>query len=276
MGWINKKKSTKEIPAGLWTKCNACGEIIYNKDLEKNYKVCPKCKYLFRLSIKERIEHLFEKNSFKETENNLESINILNFPFYSEKLERDQKKTGLKEACVVGTAKIGNHSICIALTDSRFLMGSMGSVVGEKITRIIEKSISSKKPLIIISGSGGGARMYEGIFSLMQMAKTSAALNKLHVQGGLFISVVTDPTMGGVWASFASLGDIIIAEPNSLIGFAGPRVIEQTIRQKLPHGFQKSEFQLSHGMIDIIVERKDLKNTLETLLNYINKNHKEK
>jgi acetyl-CoA carboxylase carboxyl transferase subunit beta len=262
-------RKKKEIPEGLWTKCPQCNEIIYNKQLEENYKICPKCRYHFRLSIQERIKQLFEAESFVEMDQNLVSINPLQFPFYEEKLEREKKKTNLLEACVTGKAKIGKHSILAGLTDSRFLMGSMASVVGEKITRLIEKAGEMKKPLLIISGSGGGARMYEGILSLMQMAKTSAALANFQSAGGLYISVVTDPTMAGVWASFASLGDIIIAEPGALIGFTGPRVIEQTIHQKLPKGFQSSEFQIEHGMVDLVVERNLLKETIVKILDHL-------
>jgi len=188
---------------------------------------------------------------------------------YKQKLKSDQQATGLKDAAVTGTAKLNDIDIALGVTDSRFIMGSMGSVVGEKLTRLIEYSTKNKIPLIIVSGSGGGARMYEGLFSLMQMAKTSAALSKLNEKGGLFISVLTNPTMAGILASFASLGDIIIAEPKSLIGFTGPRVIEQTIRQKLPAGFQKSEFLLEHGLIDYIVARKNLKDNLSSLIKHL-------
>lgn len=227
--------------------------------------VCPKCNYHFRLGVWERIEYLLDKGSFQEDDKDMESSDPLEFKgpkSYQDKLENDRKTTGLKEAAITGEGKIGGYNIIIALTDSNFIMGSMGSVVGEKVTRAIEKAMEKKLPFISVSGSGGGARMYEGVLSLMQMAKTSAAVAKLNKAGLLYISVVTDPTMGGVTASFVSLGDIIIAEPQALIGFAGPRVIEQTIRQKLPPGFQKSEFLLQHGLVDLVVPRQDLRPTL--------------
>lgn len=264
---ISKEKKL-DIPSGLWVKCEMCGQLLYYKELQINFKVCHKCNYHFRLSSKERIDLLFDKNSFIEYDTNLLATNPLNFPKYEEKLIRDREKTGLSDAAVNGEAKIFGYPCMFSITDSRFLMGSMGSVVGEKITRNIERAIAKKLPLIISSGTGGGARMYEGMFSLMQMAKTSIALAKLHQANLLYISILTDPTMAGVLASFASLGDIIIAEPNALIGFTGPRVIEQTIKQTLPKGFQRSEFQLQHGMIDLIVERKDLKQKLATLLSF--------
>ena len=201
----------------------------------------------------------------------MESLDPLTFEgpkTYKEKLKKDQEITKLKDAVVTGEGKLNGKPIVLGVTDSRFIMGSMGSVVGEKLTRAIERAIGKKYPLIIVSGSGGGARMYEGMFSLMQMAKTSAALSRLNREGGLFVSILTNPTMAGIMASFASLGDFIIAEPKALIGFTGPRVIEQTIRQKLPPGFQKSEFLLSHGLIDMIVHRKGMKETLSRLLSY--------
>jgi acetyl-CoA carboxylase carboxyl transferase subunit beta len=215
---------------------------------------------------------LLDENTFQEYDKDMESSDPLKFKgpkTYAEKLAQDQAITGLKEAAVTGEGLLENKKIVIGVTDSRFIMGSMGSVVGEKITRAIETATKNKLPLIIVSGSGGGARMYEGMFSLMQMAKTSAALSYHHQEKLLFISVLTNPTMAGVMASFAGLGDIIIAEPKALIGFTGPRVIEQTIRQKLPPGFQRSEFLLEHGLIDMIVQRKNLKTTLNQLLNYL-------
>ncbi|HQP91612.1 MAG TPA: acetyl-CoA carboxylase, carboxyltransferase subunit beta, partial [Candidatus Omnitrophota bacterium] len=221
----------REIPEGLWTKCQECGQPIYKKALEENLKVCPKCNYHFNLTAVERLEMTVDKDSFKEFDTNLDSLDPLEFKgikSYKQKLSEDQRVTSLKEAVITGECEIFGKKAVVAITDSRFIMGSMGSVVGEKITRAIEASIAKKLPLVIISGSGGGARMYEGIFSLMQMAKTSAALLKHHEAGLLFISVLTNPTMGGVMASFAGLGDVIVAEPKALIGFAGPRVIEQT------------------------------------------------
>ncbi len=262
----------KDIPDGLWTKCEECSEVLYNKTLEENLKVCPKCNYHFTLGAYERINMLLDKDSFQESDKELESQDPLNFKgpkTYKDKLAADQAATGLKEAAVTGSGLLDSKRIVVAVTDSRFIMGSMGSVVGEKITRAIENATKNKLPVIIISGSGGGARMYEGMFSLMQMSKTCAALAYHHQQKLPYISVLTNPTMAGVMASFAGIGDMIIAEPKALIGFTGPRVIEQTIRQKLPSGFQRSEFLLEHGLIDMIVHRKNLKTTLAQLLDYL-------
>jgi len=262
----------KEIPHGLWTKCEGCQQAIYNKELEENLKVCPKCNYHFLLGAYERIDLLVDKGTFEEHDKDMLPQDPLDFKgpkSYKEKLRNDQQATGLKEAAVTGEGAIGGRAVIIAVTDSRFIMGSMGSVVGEKIARAIEKATEKKMPLVIVSGSGGGARMYEGMYSLMQMAKTSAALARHHRKGLLYISVLTNPTMAGVMASFAGIGDCIIAEPKALIGFTGPRVIEQTIRQKLPEGFQRSEFLLEHGLIDMIVHRKNLKNTIFQLIDYL-------
>jgi len=262
----------KPIPDGLWTKCPNCSQLIFNKILEENLKVCQKCNYHFSLTCFERIELLTEKDTFVEFFKDIESLDPLEFcgpKTYKEKLEEDIKATSLKEAVIVGEAKIGDINIAIGVTDSRFIMGSMGSVVGEKITRIIEYALKKRLPLVIVSGSGGGARMYEGCISLMQMAKTSGALNLLKNENIPYISILTNPTMAGVLASFAGLGDVIIAEPGSLVGFTGPRVIKQTIKKELPEGFQTSEFNLEHGMIDMVVPRKDLKSTLIKLLNYL-------
>lgn len=265
------KVKKKEMPGGLWTKCDDCGSPIYNKALEDNLKVCPKCNFHFTLNAKERISLLCDKDSFREFDKEMRSKDPLGFQgpkTYIEKLKQDQELTGLLDAVITGEAALNDKKIALAVTDSRFIMGSMGSVVGEKITRIIEHATEKKLPLIIVSGSGGGARMYEGVFSLMQMAKTSAALS-LHHQASLFyISILTNPTMAGVMASFAGLGDIIVAEPKALIGFTGPRVIEQTIRQKLPEGFQRAEFLLEHGLIDMIIQRKLLKQSLSQLIEY--------
>ncbi len=261
----------KSIPDGLWTKCDDCGDIIYNKKLEENLRVCPNCNYHFTLGAYKRINLLLDKGSFQEYYADMKSADPLEFSgpkTYKDKLKRDQSATNLKSAAVVGKGSIEGHDLLFGVTDSRFIMGSMGSVVGEKITRITEKATESELPLVIVSGSGGGARMYEGMLSLAQMAKTSAALAKHNKAGQLFISVLTNPTMAGIMASFASLGDVIIAEPKALIGFTGPRVIEQTIRQKLPEGFQRSEFLLGHGLIDKIVNRKEMRDTLARLLEY--------
>ncbi len=254
-----------DIQDGLWIKCPDCDEVMYQKELDNNQKICPKCNYHFRLSSIERLAITVDDDSFIELDENMVSLNPLSFPDYEAKLEKARNKSGLKEGVITGEATINGFPIIIAVLDFNFMGGSMGSVVGEKITRAIETSIDKQLPLIIISTSGG-ARMQEGILSLMQMAKTSAALAKLDQAGLLYISVLTDPTTGGVTASFASLGDIIIAEPKALIGFAGQRVIEQTIRQKLPSGFQRSEFMLEHGMIDLIIDRKNMKDTIANIL----------
>jgi acetyl-CoA carboxylase carboxyl transferase subunit beta len=262
----------KEMPDGLWTKCEGCSETLYNKTLDENLKVCPKCNYHFLLSAPERVTMLLDEASFQEFDKDMISADPLDFKgpkTYKEKLAADQNLTGLKDAVVSGEGSLDSKKVVIAVTDSRFIMGSMGSVVGEKITRAIETAIKKRLPVIIVSGSGGGARMYEGMFSLMQMSKTCAALSYLRKAGLPYISVLTNPTMAGVMASFAGVGDVIIAEPKALIGFTGPRVIEQTIRQKLPAGFQRSEFLLDHGLIDMIVHRKNLKLTLSQLLDYL-------
>ncbi len=253
----------KEMPDGLWVKCSGCGEILFNKELEKNLKVCHKCGTHFRLSAWERLQITLD--DFSEYDADLTSCNPLEFPEYEAKLARAREETGLQEGVVTGEGRVNGVSVAIGVLDSNFVMGSMGSVVGEKICRLIERATEHKLPLIIFSTSGG-ARMQEGILSLMQMAKTSAALARFNEAGLLYISVFTDPTFGGVTASFASLGDFIIAEPGALIGFAGPRVIKETIRQELPPGAQTAEFNCEHGLIDLVVERGQLKNTLTKLL----------
>ena len=267
---VSKKK--QNIPGDIWMRCDDCGELIYVKKLEENLQVCPKCNYHFTMGVYDRIDLILDKGSFREMEKDMTSKDPLKFKGpteYPTKIKKDQKATGLKEAAVVGDGTIEGKRVALGVTDSRFIMGSMGSVVGEKITRIIEHADKEKIPLVIVSGSGGGARMYEGLVSLMQMAKTSAALKKLSENGGLFISVLTNPTMAGVMASFASLGDVIIAEPKALIGFTGPRVIQQTIKQDLPEGFQSSEFLLEHGFVDMIVSRSELKERLLKLFDYL-------
>ena len=263
----SKKKNIKasDMLIGKWMKCDACKEILYKEEVHKNYSVCPNCGKHFRLSARRRISQIIDEGTFVETNKDMELKNPLNFEGYTKKVEMLQEKINIKEAVTTGFGEINGEKVVIAVMDGNFMMGSMGSVVGEKITMAIEDAIKNKLPLIMFCVSGG-ARMQEGIISLMQMAKTSAALAKLDEAGLLYISVLTDPTTGGVTASFASLGDIILAEPNALIGFAGPRVIEQTIKQKLPEGFQRSEFLLEHGFIDKIVERKDMKETLSRLL----------
>jgi acetyl-CoA carboxylase carboxyl transferase subunit beta len=266
---VKAEKAKRDIPEGLWHKCPECGEIIYNKELEKNQKVCGKCNYHFRMGANERIAAIIDEGTFVEFDADLQTTDPLNFPNYKEKIKATQEATGNKEAIVTGEGNINDYPIQIAVMDSTFIMASMGSVVGEKIVRAIERAIDKKQPLVIFAASGG-ARMQEGIVSLMQMAKTSAALARLGDVGELFISVFTDPTTGGVTASFASLGDIIIAEPGALIAFTGPRVIQQTIRQTLPPGFQKAEFLLEHGFVDMIIHREEMKATLANLVSLHN------
>ena len=260
-----KNLEAEEMLVGKWVKCDKCKEILYREDVHQNYSICPNCGKHFRISARRRLEQIIDKGTFKETYMNLQTTDPLQFDGYLKKIELLQEKTKIDEAVKTGIGKINGIDVSIAIMDGNFLMGSMGCVVGEKITRAIEDSIEHKLPFIMFCVSGG-ARMQEGIISLMQMAKTSAALAKLDEAGLLYISVLTDPTTGGVTASFAMLGDIILAEPDSLIGFAGPRVIEQTIRQKLPDGFQRSEFLLEHGFIDKIVNRKEMKETLTQIL----------
>jgi len=265
---IASKESKKtEVPEGIYVQCPKCKKSIYRPELKNNYGICIHCGYNYPLSARARISLIVDKSSFEEFDRNLESINPLGFDGYEEKLIKYQEKTDQKEAVVTGKAKIEGQEVIIAVMDSSFMMGSMGSVVGEKVTRVVEMATSSKLPLIIFTASGG-ARMQEGIFSLMQMAKTSAALARHDANGLLYISVLTDPTTGGVTASFATLGDIILAEPGALVGFAGPRVIEQTLKEKLPEGFQRAEFLLETGQIDAIVERKELRKTLSQLLKF--------
>ena len=261
------KKTNIDIPVGKWIKCENCKEILYKETLRENLSICPNCGHYFRMHIKRRLEQVIDEGTFKEFDLKIDTINPLDLEEYKKKLKQLRDRTGLEEAISCGTGKINGEEVVIGIMDSSFFMGSMGAVVGEKITYSIEKAIELKLPLIIFSVSGG-ARMQEGIISLMQMAKTTAALTKLDDAGGLFISVLTDPTYGGVTASFASLGDIILAEPGAMIGFAGPRVIEQTIGENLPEGFQTAEFLLEHGFVDKIVERKDLKDTLSQIIKY--------
>jgi acetyl-CoA carboxylase carboxyl transferase subunit beta len=259
------RQQGQEDTENIWTKCSQCSEIFYNKELDKNLKVCAKCNYHFRLGAWERIAVTADEDSFQEFNGHLISSNPLDFSGYEEKIKAEQDKTKLNEALVTGTALICGHPCILAVQDAHFFMGSMGTVVGEKLVLAIERAMEERLPLVVFSASGG-ARMQEGVLSLMQMAKASAALTRLGEAGLLFISVFTDPTTGGVTASYASLGDIIMAEPNALIGFAGPRVIEQTIRQKLPEGFQRSEFLLQHGLLDKVVARVELKATLAKIL----------
>lgn len=259
------KSHLPNIPNGKWINCPKCKNILYKEDLERNYKVCIGCGHHFSISAKNRIEQIFDKNTFVELFHDVETRNPLNFEGYEDKLELNQAKSGLKEAVITGTGEINSLKVATAVMDSNFMMGSMGSAVGEKITRIIEYATENRIPLIIFSASGG-ARMQEGIFSLMQMAKTSLAISRHDKAGLLYISVITHPTTGGVTASFAMEGDIIISEPNAVIGFAGRRVIENTINEKLPEDFQSAEFALKKGFIDSIVKRRDLRKYLYKVL----------
>ncbi len=269
---IKKRENAEEndiprgdIPIGKWVKCDKCKEIIYKETLHQNYSVCPNCDNHFRLSSRRRVAQIIDEGTFLEFDLNLKDSNPLNLDEYTKKLEVLRDKTGIDEAVKCGTGKINGEDVVLCVMDSNFFMGSMGRIVGEKITYSIEKAIELKLPIIIFCVSGG-ARMQEGMVSLMQMAKTSAAIAKLNEAGLLYISVLTDPTYGGVTASFAMLGDIILAEPNAMIGFAGPRVIKQTIGQDLPEGFQTSEFLLEQGFVDKVIHRSEMKDTLYKLI----------
>jgi acetyl-CoA carboxylase carboxyl transferase subunit beta len=263
---VSGKKA--QMPEGLWTKCKNCEEIIYSKEIERNLNVCPKCEYHFRISARERIALVIDDGTFVETDAQMTSVDFLKFKDskkYSDRIKAAVKKSGGGDAIITGSGLMNGQEVVVAVFDFSFLGGSMGSVVGEKVTRAIELGLEKRAPVLVFSSSGG-ARMQESIMSLMQMAKSSAALAKLKKAGIPFISVLTDPTTGGVTASFAMLGDLNIAEPKALIGFAGPRVIEQTIRQKLPEGFQRSEYLLEHGMVDMIVPRQEMKDKLSQVL----------
>ena len=268
------RRPKRGVPEGLWLRCPGCADTIYRKEADSLLGVCPHCDYHFYVPAGERIKQVLDEGTFDEWYGDMRPTDPLGFKDkmpYSERLVAEQKRTGLSEAAVVGTGMIRARRVAFGVTDSAFIMGSMGSVVGEKLTRLIERATDQHLPLIIVSGSGGGARMHEGILSLMQMAKVSAALARYDESGGLFISVLTNPTMGGVAASFASLGDLIFAEPKALIGFAGPRTIKATIRIELPEGFQTSEFLLEHGYIDRIVRRADLKSEIARVIDYCGK-----
>jgi acetyl-CoA carboxylase carboxyl transferase subunit beta len=274
--WFWKKREGEEeaprkkvqIAEGLWVKCDSCKEIVYRAEVDRAGRVCPRCKYPFRISARERVASLLDPDSFEERDAGLTSRDPLEFKDtkkYVDRVKAAKKSTGLDEAVVTGMGRIGGHPVVLAVFEFGFLGGSMASVVGEKLTRAIELAIQKRMPLIIVSASGG-ARMQEGILSLMQMAKTSAALHRLAEERVPYISLLTDPTTGGVTASFAMLGDLVLAEPRALIGFAGPRVIAETIRQPLPEGFQRSEFLLEHGQLDMVVERRDLRETLRRII----------
>jgi acetyl-CoA carboxylase carboxyl transferase subunit beta len=264
----------RSIPEGTWIQCPDCKAAVFNKDAEKRQRVCPDCGYHMYVPAKMRIAQVLDDGTFEEWDGSLLSGDPLTFTdsrAYVDRLKEEQKKTGLSDAAITGTGMIRARRVAIGITDSQFIMGSMGSVVGERLTRLIERATEESLPLIIISGSGGGARMHEGILSLMQMAKVSAALARFDKAGGLFISVLTNPTMGGVAASFASLGDVVFAEPKALIGFAGPRTVKATIGVELPEGFQTSEFLLKHGFIDRIVSREKLKSEIARTIDYCGK-----
>jgi len=262
---IPSKAAKQDVPEGIMTKCPNCKKILYTKELNKNYKVCTQCEYHFQMNSAERINSFLDFESFRELDREMVSGNPLDFPGYEEKLEQDRKKTGLNEAVVTGIGTVKGYEAAIAIMDAHFRMGSMGSVVGEKITRAIEKADELSIPFIIFTASGG-ARMQEGVLSLMQMAKTSVALKRFSDHGGLIISVMTHPTTGGVSASFASLGDYNFAEPGALIGFAGRRIIEQTIREELPEDFQTAEFLLKQGQLDAVISRVDMKEKIAAIL----------
>jgi acetyl-CoA carboxylase carboxyl transferase subunit beta len=275
MAWDSFKRirfrKKKEMPGGLWMRCPDCEKSVYKKAVEELLHVCPECDYHFEITVWQRIEQLLEPGTFEEVATGLKGTDPLGFvavKAYAERLEAARKTTGLDDACIVGTGKLGPHRVVLGGSDSRFLRGSMGSVVGEKFTRAVELATQLRVPFIFVSGSGGGARMDEGILSLMQMAKTSAALARYDDAGGFYVSILTNPTMGGCMASFAALGDVTMAEPRALLGFAGPGVIKNTIRADLPKGFQRSEFLLEHGFLDMVVRRIDQKQTLLKLLDH--------
>ena len=262
---IGAEEEKPNVPCGIMTKCPGCKKVIYTKLLDKNMKCCEECGYHFKISAGERIVNLVDRGEWKEFDTQLETRDPLSFPGYREKLMKTRNQTGLDEGVITGCGRIEGEPVMLGVMDPAFFLGSMGTTIGEKLTRLFERATRERLPVVVFTASGG-ARMQEGIFSLMQMAKVSAAVAKHNEAGLLYITVLTNPTTGGVTASFAMLGDIILAEPDALIGFAGPRVIEQTIGQKLPEGFQKSEFLLEHGFIDRIVARNQLKSTLGLLL----------
>jgi len=275
MGLFSKPAFTsdkkRDFPEGLWQKCPGCEEMIHNLELVQNLRVCPKCDHHFKLTARERLEFLLDDESFEEHDANMASVDILKFTgqaSYTDRLKSYQKKTGLKDAVITGRGRIEDQGVAIGVLDFNFIAATMGSVVGEKLTRMVEGATRDRLPAIIISASGG-ARMYEGVISLMQMAKTCGAL-ALHAQAGLpYFSILTDPTTGGVSASFATVGDVNIAEPKAMIGFAGPRVIRETTHQDLPPGFQTAEFLEEHGLVDMIVHRKKMRETLAQLISYL-------
>lgn len=271
-GKAESSRKRRDMPENLWMQCLSCGKLIYKPKVEEKLQVCPECNYHFEISSHKRVETLLDPDTFEEHFNTIKPLDPLAFVAvrsYRDRLAAAQRRTQLDDACVIGKGKMEGMPIVFGVSDSRFLRGSMGSVVGEKIFRGIELATAESLPFVFVSGSGGGARMDEGILSLMQMAKTSAALAEFSQHGGLFVSVLTNPTMGGAMASFAALGDVILAEPKALIGFAGPNVIRQTIKSEIPEGFQTSEFLLEHGFVDRIVNREDLRPTIVQLLRFL-------
>ncbi len=279
IAWFRKAKKPRtpvdsklsKVPEGLWVRCEGCKQIIYQKEVERNSNVCPKCNYHFRILSKERLTSLLDNGIYQELDTDIYSIDALKFKdhkSYKDRLRAYRERSGANDAIINARGKLGGYAVMMCVMEYGFMGGSMGSVVGEKVTRAIERCLEEDIPLIIVSSSGG-ARMQEGALSLMQMAKISAALGKLHEKGTPYISILTDPTTGGVTASYAMLGDVNIAEPRALIGFAGPRVIQQTIKETLPEGFQRSEFLLKHGMLDFIVERSKLRETLIQCLRFM-------
>lgn len=273
--WVGHVKRRKRgVPEGLWVRCDGCKATVFRKQVEQHLGVCPECGHHFYISAETRIRQLIDEDSFEEWFTEVVPTDPLGFrdkKSYADRLVDEQKKTGLRDACVVGRGYLRGRPLVLGVTDSAFIMGSMGSVVGEKLTRSIEAATENDLPIVVVSGSGGGARMHEGILSLMQMGKVSAALARFQQKKGLFISVLTNPTMGGVAASFASLGDVILAEPKALIGFAGPRVVQATVKIELPKGFQTSEFLLEHGFVDRIVHRRDLRSEIAKIIDYCGK-----
>lgn len=263
----NQEGTKKEMPDNLWTRCDSCSKLIYSKELDKSHYICTDCGSHFRISALDRLKMLVDEGSFQPFEP-LVAKNPLGFPGYEEKVAKAQQATQMDDAIIIGQARLADYPLVLGIIDFEFIGGSMGSVVGEQLTRGFELAIEKHLPVVIFSGGGGGARMHEGILSLMQMAKTSQAVGLHHRAGLLFISVLTHPTMGGIYASFASLGDIILAEPKALIGFAGPRIVQETTRQQLPEGFQTAEYALEHGMIDSIVPRDKMKETVAKLLSF--------
>ena len=270
--WLQYLKRPKRgVPEGLWLRCDGCSATVFRNQVEENQNICPECDHHFTVPTAARLRQLLDPDSFEEWYANLIPVDPLGFTdrmSYRDRLQAEQTKTGMKDACTVGRGYMRGRPLVLGMTDSSFIMGSMGSVVGEKLTRAVEQATERKLPLVIVSGSGGGARMHEGILSLMQMGKVSAALARFRQAQGLFISVLTNPTMGGVAASFASLGDVILAEPRALIGFAGPRVVKQTCNIELPDGFQTSEFLLKHGFVDRIIHRSQLRSEVARIIDY--------